>query len=40
MLDDLPWKAILSVGGAVLAIEIIARLNDWSLVYLFSGLPG
>jgi hypothetical protein len=40
MLEDLPWKAILSVSGAVLALAIVAILSPWGQAFISGHLPG
>lgn len=37
--DDVPWKAILAVGGAVLATTILGLMTAWATGY-FGKLPG
>lgn len=37
-IDDIPWKAILLVGGAMLAIALVAALAGWAQTYIQDAL--
>lgn len=38
-MDDIPWKMIMAVGGAVVGLAIVAAITAWAVPYLQSVLP-
>lgn len=32
-IDDVPWKAILTIGGGILAVTILGLVTAWSTGY-------
>lgn len=39
-MDEIPWKAIIMVGGAVAALAVVALVGNWVGPYISGILPG
>lgn len=38
-MDEVPWKMIIAVGGALVGIAVVAAITAWAVPYLEGVLP-
>lgn len=38
-MDEVPWKAIIMVGGAIVALAIVSLVTGWATPYIQNILP-
>lgn len=39
-MDEIPWKAIIMVGGAAAALVVVGIVSAWVAPYIQNILPG